>query len=258
MLTTAPYLRTRRPSPTTAEFIVSTLAPPTPARRLALAGVYLLRLALALGVLLLAYASWAQSPYAPTTTTTTTAAASSSPFSRARGALDAALGATAAGRAVARAAGAVPGWALGPGAAAALWALSRRVGAEERLLVLRGLGIQTRSSGASVLAALAAADGGSRTRFVPTAKIVDVLLHEAFRGFEVRHYLAVVVDGEDDLLLVFPRLLPRPRILEAVWRGVRECLYDTDAPPPRAPAASLPPPEGARVWKARRRDLQVE
>lgn len=66
----------------------------------------------------------------------------------------------------------------------------------------------------------------ARTRFIPTEKIRDVLINEAFRGFEVRYYLVVVVEGEDDVVVVFPKLLPRKKIVEAVWRGVRGCLFE--------------------------------
>jgi len=34
--------------------------------------------------------------------------------------------------------------------------------------------------------------------------IQDILIHEAFKGFEVRFYLAIVVEGEEDLVVVFP------------------------------------------------------
>lgn len=88
--------------------------------------------------------------------------------------------------------------------------------------MLRGLGIQTRSSSRANLLLGAAT---STTRFIPTDKIRDVLVNEAFRGFEVRYYLVVVVDGEPDVVVVFPRLLPRAHVVERVWRGVRECLY---------------------------------
>ncbi|KAL7624072.1 hypothetical protein AAE478_005629 [Parahypoxylon ruwenzoriense] len=253
MLTTAPYLRTRRPSPTTAEFIVSTLPPLTAPLRIALGAIYLVRLVLALGVLLLLYSAWAQSPYATATTTTTTPISSLAPelplpltpspldtttlsplpplapadaslFSRAgvQHALHAILS-SRLGHLCALISSSLPPWVLLPSSLLALYALSLRIGTEERLLVLRGLGIQTSSSGRSLLSTPAA-----RTRFIPTDKIVDVLLSEAFRGFEVRHYLAVVVDGEDDLVVVFPELLPRPRVLEKVWRGVRGCLYERE------------------------------
>jgi phosphatidylinositol glycan class H protein len=39
----------------------------------------------------------------------------------------------------------------------------------------------------------------------------------------------VIVDGEEDVVVVFPRLLPKRKILEEVWRGSRRCLWDGDA-----------------------------
>lgn len=68
---------------------------------------------------------------------------------------------------------------------------------EESLVVLRGLGIQTTSSSSTYLAT-------STTRFIPTTSIQDIFIHEAFRGFEVRFYLCVVVVGEEDSVVVFP------------------------------------------------------
>ncbi|KAL2265463.1 hypothetical protein VTJ83DRAFT_6563 [Remersonia thermophila] len=67
---------------------------------------------------------------------------------------------------------------------------------------------------------------GKQTRFIPTEKIRDVLINEAFRGFEVRYYLAVVVEEEEELVVLFPGLLPRRKIVEAVWRGIRGCLWE--------------------------------
>lgn len=69
-----------------------------------------------------------------------------------------------------------------------------------------------------------------------------MLIHEAFKGFEVRYYLAVVVEGEEEAVVVFPvsfavfshvkklmylqKLLPNRAILEEVWRGAKACLYE--------------------------------
>jgi len=75
---------------------------------------------------------------------------------------------------------------------------------EESLLVLRGLGIQTSTSSPTYLST-------ATTRFIPTTQIQDVVIHEAFKGFEVRYYLAVIVDGESGLVVVFPvGILPHP------------------------------------------------
>ncbi|BCR93743.1 PIG-H family GPI synthesis protein [Aspergillus luchuensis] len=91
---------------------------------------------------------------------------------------------------------------------------------EESLLVIRGLGIQTSTSSQTYLSK-------ASTRFIPTTQIQDIVIHEAFKGFEVRFYLAVIVEGESEVVVVFPKLLPNRQILEEVWRGSRSCLYDS-------------------------------
>ena len=68
---------------------------------------------------------------------------------------------------------------------------------EESLLILRTLGIQTTTLSSSYLMP-------SDTRFIPTSQIRDIFIHEAFRGFEVRYYLAVIVEGEGEVVVVFP------------------------------------------------------
>ncbi len=120
---------------------------------------------------------------------------------------------------------------------------------EESLLVLRGLGIQTSTSSPTYLST-------STTRFIPTDQIQDIFIHEAFKGFEVRFYLAVIVEGEGEVVVVFPvsvhrspflsqskdgqgeevimgsvlmdtqKLLPKRKIVEEVWEGARACRYE--------------------------------
>ncbi|PTB70018.1 hypothetical protein BBK36DRAFT_1111020 [Trichoderma citrinoviride] len=206
MLTTAPRLRIRRPSPTTAEFTVTTLPPRTLPLRLLWLLLLALRVSLSLVALLILYARWL-SPPPPLLS-----------LDRLVFALDA-FQTTPAGTLLARIAASVSLPLLLPVAAAVFYALSLRVHREESLLVLRGLGVQTSESPATYLA-------GAATRFIPTEKIQDILVNEAFLGFEVRYYLVVVVEGEEDVVVVFPGLLPRRRIVETVWRGVRECLYE--------------------------------
>lgn len=108
---------------------------------------------------------------------------------------------------------------LGPLAFISLFLVFRRFHTEESLLVLRTLGIQTSSLSASYLIP-------SSTRFIPTSQIRNIFIHEAFRGFEVRYYLAAVVEGEAEVVVVFPKLLPGRAVVETVWRGARECLYE--------------------------------
>ena len=63
--------------------------------------------------------------------------------------------------------------------------------------MLRSLGIQTTTLSHSYLLP-------SNTRFIPTSQIQDIFIHEAFKGFEVRYYLAVVAEGEEEVVVVFP------------------------------------------------------
>ncbi|KAI1348799.1 GPI-GlcNAc transferase complex, PIG-H component-domain-containing protein [Xylaria sp. FL0043] len=220
MITTTPYLRIRRPSPTAAEFTVTTLPPLTLPLRLSLYAINLLRALLSSLILLFLYAIWIQSPYSsnplpPSNPNTLQPPPSSSPAD-----LLTTLLASRPGIFATRLAEHTDPRLAVPLCGAALYALTRRLYTEESLLVLRGLGIQTRSSKGNILA------GRATTRFIPTEKIQDVLVNEAFLGFEVRSYLVVIVDGEPDVVVVFPKLLPRAQVVERVWRGVRECLYE--------------------------------
>ena len=78
-----------------------------------------------------------------------------------------------------------------------IWLILRKGYTEESLLVVRGLGVQTSTSSQTYLWA-------SSTRFIPTSSIQDIFIHEAFKGFEVRYYLSIVVEGEEDVVVVFP------------------------------------------------------
>ncbi|KAL5374554.1 hypothetical protein DPSP01_011834 [Paraphaeosphaeria sporulosa] len=108
---------------------------------------------------------------------------------------------------------------LAPASLCAVYLALRRGYTEESLLVLRGLGLQTSTASSIYLRT-------PTTRFIPTTSVQDIFIHEAFKGFEIRFYLAVVVKGEEDVVVVFPRLLPRRGILEEVWRGSRRCLWE--------------------------------
>lgn len=63
--------------------------------------------------------------------------------------------------------------------------------------MIRGFGVQTSTSSSTYLSTAA-------TRFIPTTQIQDIVIYEAFKGFEVRFYLAVIVEGEPQVLVVFP------------------------------------------------------
>jgi phosphatidylinositol glycan class H protein len=78
-----------------------------------------------------------------------------------------------------------------------LWLASRKGYTSESLLVIRGLGVQTATAGTSFL-------WGGSTRFIAASAVQDIFIHEAFRGFEVRFYLCIVVEGEEGVVVVFP------------------------------------------------------
>jgi phosphatidylinositol glycan class H protein len=206
MLTTLPHLYIRRPSPTTAEYTVTTRPPPSLALRLALVSLTTLRLVLFLVTLLLLTTHLSLLPHPVTQHPYLRPLLASPPY-----------------QALVRLTGPpLPAWAFATAACAVLYVcFAWQLHTTERLLVLRGLGIQTSTTGEGVWGSWRPA-----TRFIPTEKIRDVLINEAFRGFEVRYYLVVLVEGEEEVVVVFPRLLPRRRIVEAVWRGVRGCLYE--------------------------------
>ncbi|EEA27072.1 phosphatidylinositol N-acetylglucosaminyltransferase, putative [Talaromyces marneffei ATCC 18224] len=81
------------------------------------------------------------------------------------------------------------------------YAVWRKGYTEESLLVIRGLGVQTSTSSSMYWSSAA-------TRFIPTTQIQDIVIHEAFKGFEVRFYLAIIVEGESGVVVVFPVIFP--------------------------------------------------
>jgi phosphatidylinositol N-acetylglucosaminyltransferase subunit H len=222
MLSTAPHLHTRRPSPTTIEYTVSTKPTLTLPLRLILLATFLVRLVLGFSTILLLYCKWHLSTYStsppppspppiapPLFTSEFIWYAIDTIHFSALGALFTSLAAQ------------IPTLLLLPISGLMAYSTIRRIHTAESLLVLRGLGIQTSTSSTTYL-------GTASTRFIPTEKIQDILVNEAFRGFEVRYYLVVVVEGEDEVVVVFPRLLPGRAIVERVWRGARGCLYEPE------------------------------
>jgi len=219
MLTTQPHLRTRRPSPTTIEYTVSTYPQLTLPLRLLIATTFLFRILIGLSVLLLLHSRFALSSLSsPSQAYQTRPPILSEDYIwyTLHTILASQLGLLAS-----RIAPHIPLIILLPTSLLILYTIFLRIHTTESLLVLRGLGIQTSSSAETYLST-------ATTRFIPTDKIQDILVNEAFRGFEVRYYLVVVVEGEEDVVVVFPRLLPRRMIVEKVWRGARACLYEPE------------------------------
>jgi phosphatidylinositol N-acetylglucosaminyltransferase subunit H len=221
MLTTQPHLRTRRPSPTTVEYTVSTSPTLTLPLRLLILLTFFLRLLLGLSVLLLLYSKYLLSTFSPCPKSY---ASTPALFSAEYGLyILGNLNASRIGILFTRLATSTPLIILLPSSLTLLYTLlytlTLRLHTTESLLVLRGLGIQTSTSSATYLSS-------ATTRFIPTEKIQDILVNEAFRGFEVRYYLVVMVEAEEDVVVVFPRLLPRRGVVETVWRGARGVLFE--------------------------------
>ncbi|EPE35844.1 GPI-GlcNAc transferase complex [Glarea lozoyensis ATCC 20868] len=218
MLTTAPHLRTRRPSPTTVEYTVSTSPTLTLPLRLLLITTIIFRVLIGWSVLLILYSKYLLSNLAAATSTHNVQPETIVSIDYLYYILHL-LHTSKPGQFATTLAALTPPTLLIPLSLVLLHILLQRPHTTETLLVLRGLGIQTSSSSASYLSS-------ATTRFIPTEKVQDILVNEAFRGFEVRYYLVVVVEGEDDVVVVFPRLLPRRKVVESVWRGVRGCLWE--------------------------------
>ncbi|MCJ1275432.1 hypothetical protein MMC21_003235, partial [Puttea exsequens] len=168
MLLTRPHLTTLRPSPTTVSYTISTASPRTTLPSHILHGILLLlRILLGLAtstVLLLKTFPESLVSIPPTIT----ASIEQQPWSH-----------------------------VSALSFVVFFLVFRRFHTEESLLTLRSLGIQTLTSSPTYLLP-------ARTRFIPTSQIRDIFIHEAFRGFEVRYYLAVVVEGEGEVVVVFP------------------------------------------------------
>lgn len=131
---------------------------------------------------------------------------------------------------------------------------------DESLLVLRGLGVQTCTSSSTYLSS-------SSTRFIPTAQIQDIVIHEAFKGMEVRFYLAIIVEGATEVVVVFPvrisypfLLLPHPSLLTSrrtscrdarSWKKSGEALENVSM----IPEAGLPNETPLSLWLGADPDL---
>lgn len=94
----------------------------------------------------------------------------------------------------------------------------RRAYIEESFLVVSSFGVQVSSTGWWYIF-------GPVCQFIPRSDVLDILIHEAFLGFEVRYILVVVVKNQNRLQLVFGNILPKRDVLETVLRGSRECFY---------------------------------
>eukprot|EP00948_MAST-09A_sp_MAST-9A-sp1_P001714 g1714.t1 len=87
---------------------------------------------------------------------------------------------------------------------------------EESVLVVQDLGVQLRSR---------RRNGKTSTRFLDSASIRSVVINEGFRGWGVIFYLAFIVDGSpDSMVLAFQKFQPRLDILLHTYSGIRAVL----------------------------------
>lgn len=242
MLTHSPRLSIRQPSPTTIEYTVTTSPPSSLPLRLALAFVLVLRLIFGAFLLLLLHAKWRLSNLAKPLDTTYTL--NTLPYSIDELFLHilSLFHNSNLGRKFTTTATSIPVLFLIPASIALIHILLKPLHTTETLLVLRGLGIQTSSSPTSYLTSLinlpsllfprhassSSSTPGGETRFIPVEKVQDLFVNEVFMGWGVRYMLGVAVHGEEEIVVVFPTLLPGRRVVERVWRGGRRALWSSD------------------------------
>ncbi|KAG7828508.1 hypothetical protein KL920_003645 [Ogataea angusta] len=118
---------------------------------------------------------------------------------------------------------------------------------EESLILIPNLGVQSesyrvRKSGLALVRLLLGRVLGKselsrpvhtaktlNRQFFPMEDVHDLAIVEGFMNFQVIFYLALVVgDGPQDdqlqMVVIFPNLLPRKKLLQAVWRRSRAYL----------------------------------
>ncbi|KAI5787233.1 GPI-GlcNAc transferase complex [Geopyxis carbonaria] len=203
MFTTPPTLHIRSPSPTTTEFTVTTRPPPSLTRTITTVLSTILRLSI---FSLLTLTLLSRHALLPPKYIYTPAVLASAPLH----------------------------WFY-PIALLTVWALLQRSYTEESLVVIRSIGVQTATTAGTWWGQ------ARKTRFIPVERARDVWINEGFWGFTVRFYLCVAVEGEGEVVVVFPvgfpwkvgssdginggqTLLPNRKICERVWRGARGCL----------------------------------
>ncbi|KAI9145596.1 GPI-GlcNAc transferase complex, PIG-H component-domain-containing protein [Paraphysoderma sedebokerense] len=59
----------------------------------------------------------------------------------------------------------------------------------------------------------------TKSKFITTDRIMEIIINEGIKLWEIRFYLAVIVEGEDKLIVLFENLLPPLDTLETIYRG---------------------------------------
>ncbi|CAG8434453.1 13771_t:CDS:2 [Funneliformis mosseae] len=88
---------------------------------------------------------------------------------------------------------------------------------EESILSIRDVGIQVKTI---------YVNGRSVSRFIDKSKISDVIINEGINMLQVKFYMAIIVEGQDRMVVVFEHLLPKLNILLKVYRGTRSVIFN--------------------------------
>jgi len=96
-------------------------------------------------------------------------------------------------------------------------ALSKRaIVREESVLVVHDLGIQLKKTFWS---------GNEKVTFIDKNQIKDVIINEGITMCQVIYYMAVIVEGKQNMVLAFEHLFPKLNMLTDIYRGVRAVMY---------------------------------
>lgn len=93
---------------------------------------------------------------------------------------------------------------------------------EESIMVMKNIGVELSTTKRSSIFFLR--DSKIET-FIRATDIVDLVILEAFKGYEVIFYLVIIRRSQSKLTIVFENLLPRRHQLETVLRGSRKVLF---------------------------------
>ncbi|KAI3657970.1 hypothetical protein MP638_003002 [Amoeboaphelidium occidentale] len=88
---------------------------------------------------------------------------------------------------------------------------------EESLLVIKDLGLELKTTYLLF--------NKQESKFIDQSKILEIIINEGISRWQVKFYLAVIVDG-GSVAVVFENLLPRLDVLKEVYNGTRKMMYN--------------------------------
>ncbi|KAI7905588.1 GPI-GlcNAc transferase complex, PIG-H component-domain-containing protein [Cokeromyces recurvatus] len=95
--------------------------------------------------------------------------------------------------------------------------LKKKTVRKESILAIRDVGIQVKTTYWG---------GSSVSRFINRQKVEDVIINEGISFWQIKSYMAILVKGENKMIVVFENLLPRlDPVLIHVYQGVRTILF---------------------------------